>query len=77
MHIQSWFVLFCLFAQKDEEKASKQSESSRRENVLMMRLTSKEHELQECMVSLMFNCYVTELNGSLERGIAIRIMVML
>lgn len=36
----------------EEKLKQQQIEATRRENILVMRLTTKEQEMQECMVSI-------------------------
>lgn len=56
---QMYFVLLILLAndvtglrESEEKLKQQQQESARRENILVMRLATKEQEMQECTVSI-------------------------
>lgn len=51
--------------ESEEKLKQQQQESARRENILVMRLATKEQEMQECTVSILFLAFslVTLLHG--------------
>ena len=70
------FLLMCLLSllivlandvtglkESEEKLKQQQQESARRENILVMRLATKEQEMQECTVCICFSTYFNHLIG--------------
>lgn len=48
--------------ESEEKLKQQQQEAARRENILVMRLATKEQEMQECTVSMVMWCSVSEVH---------------
>lgn len=49
--------------ESEEKLKQQQQESARRENILVMRLATKEQEMQECTVCIYFSIYLNHSIG--------------